>query len=64
MTPRYRIVDVQTGEEFAYGSNYNGMAKLFFDIEDDLYGGNAEYLTMVDTNTGRATSVVYDPEKN
>jgi hypothetical protein len=57
---RYTIKDVQTGHVFCSHDDYDRMAYTFFHIEDHVYGGrdHAEYLTMVDTTTGRGVSIV------
>lgn len=55
---RYSIVDVQTSRHFISGDDYDGMCQVFFRIEEQEYLGDAEYLALVDNNTGRAMSVI------
>ena len=56
---RYTIRDNQTGHVFCSNDNYDDMAYTFFHIVDNVYDGDDDgWLTLVDNNTGRATSVV------
>ena len=64
----YKIIDTSTSREFYRGENYNRAAKAFFLIEDAILLRNPDfdrtYLCLVNEDTGRAMSVVYDPEKD
>ena len=64
----YKIIDTSTSREFYRGENYNRAAEAFFLIEDAILATNPNFdrtnLCLVNEDTGRAVSVVYDPEKD
>lgn len=55
---KYQIMDVLTGRVYRESDSYREMANVFFLIEDIFYGGESEDLFLIDTETGRAVSVV------
>ena len=63
----YKVVNCQTGKVYFESPNYNIACGMFFEVEDFLVGENPNfdttYLNLVNSETGRALSIVYVPDR-